>query len=727
MLLVVALGIVSSLLEDALTTEFKFTNDPDSERGDKLLEERLRGPRKVNEIVIVQSESLTVDDPAFQARVESLFAQIASLGDEVIAGGVHYYLFGDFRDESLVSDDRKTTILPFVMAGEFDAATDNVEEVLDIVRQANGQDGFRVLVAGQSSIAFESNEVAEEDIRTGERIGVPAALIILLLLFGAVLAALLPLVLGIFAIAVALAATALVGQAFELVFFVEFMIIMIGLAVGIDYSLIIVSRYREELRRGLDKLEAITRTGATANRTVLFSGMTVVVALIGMFIIPSTVYRSVAAGAILVVIFAVMASLTLLPAVLSLLGHRVNALRMPIIGRRLGVERQAGQESGGFWDWVTRSVMKYPVISVVVTAGLLIAAAVPYFSINTGFAGVDSFPDGLQTKEAFRVLEEEFSFGLISPTETVIVADDVSSEPVQAGIKRLRAMLADDPDFVGPSTVEVNDSGDLALVSAPAAGEFSSDQAVGAVRRLRNEYIPEAFAGVDAEVLVTGFTAFNMDFFDLVDRWTPIVFGVVLALSFTLLMVVFRSIVVPAKAILMNLLSVGAAYGLLVLVFQKGVGADFLGFQQEDTIEAWIPLFLFSVLFGLSMDYHVFLLSRIRERYDQTHDNVEAVAFGLRSTAGLITGAALIMVAVFSGFAMGDLIGNQQVGFGLAVAVFLDATIVRSVLVPSSMRLLGRANWYLPSILSWLPDVRPEVTEPAGAAASAISEATADD
>ena len=241
------------------------------------------------------------------------------------------------------------------------------------------------------------------------------------------------------------------------------------------------------------------------------------------------------------------------------------------------------------------------------------------------------------------------------------------------------------------------------------------------MRRFAASIFPEAFEehGVQAEVLVTGLTAFSADFFDIASRYTPFVFAFVLTLSFILLTVMFRSIVIPVKAILMNLLSVGAAYGLIVLVFQKGVGADLVGFQQTDTIEAWLPLFLFSVLFGLSMDYHVFLLSRIRERYDQTRDNNEAVAYGLRSTAGLITGAALIMVAVFSGFAAGRLSGNQQVGFGLAVAIFLDATIVRSLLVPSAMRLLGNANWYLPSALNWLPDIRPEVAEPAGAEAAA--------
>ena len=713
LVIVAAIGINSALLADALTTEFTFSNNPESQRADTLLEQRLRGPRRAKEVVAVQSATLTVDDQAFRDRVEELYGEITAQGADVIEGGTHYYQFGN---QSLVSADRHTTILPFVMAGTFDEATENIEKVLDIVYEANRRDGFRVLVAGDSSIAFESNELAVKDIEKGERIGVPMALIILLLLFGALLAALIPLVLAIVAIVVALAATALVGQAVDLIFFVTLMITMIGLAVGIDYSLIVVSRYREELGRGLGKYDAIGRTGATASRTVFFSGMTVVVALVGMLIIPSNLYQSLAIGAILVVISAVMAALTLLPAVLGLLGRRVNALQVPFLGRRL--DGRSDQNSGGFWNWVTRNVMRHPVISLVVVAGLMIAAAVSYFDINTGFNGVDSFPEGTQTREAFEVLEEKFSFGVVATTE-IVIDGDVNSESVKAGIQRLRDTIMADPDFFGQPSLVANDTGDLALLTTAVAGETAGDQAVGAVRRLRDRYIPQAFDGLQADVLVTGTTGFTIDFFDVADRFTPIVFAVVLGLSFILLTVVFRSIVVPTKAIIMNLLSVGAAYGLLVLVFQKGIGADLVGFHQSDTIDAWIPLFLFSVLFGLSMDYHVFLLSRIRERYDQTKDNAEAVAYGLRATAGMITGAALIMVAVFSGFASGDTVANQQVGFGLAVAVFFDATLVRSILVPAGMRLLGNWNWYLPRWLEWLPDLRVEgareATAPSGA------------
>ena len=507
----------------------------------------------------------------------------------------------------------------------------------------------------------------------------------------------------------ALGAAAVVGQVYQLIFFVTLMISMIGLAVGIDYSLIVVSRYREERRRGREKLDAIARTGAT-----------VVLALAGMIIIPSNIFQALGIGAILVVLAAVLASLTLLPAVLALLGDKVNALRVPFIGRRIDSPLSDAEDAGGgFWDWITRTVMRFPIISLVVVGGLMIAAASSALDLNTGFNGVDSMPDSVQAKQAFEVLEEKFSFGVVSPAE-IVINGAVDTPPVQAAIERLQATLAEDGDFLAAQTTfQTNEGKDLGLLAVPVAGEFSSDQAVSAIRRLRDDYIPSAFSGIEAEALVTGFTAFNVDFFDMSDTFTPIIFAVVLALSFVLLTVAFRSIVVPVKAIIMNLLSVGTAYGLMVLVFQEGVGADLLGFQQSDIIDAWIPLFLFSVLFGLSMDYHVFLLSRVRERYDQTKDNRLAVASGLRSTASLITGAALIMVAVFGGFASGETVSNQQVGFGLAVAIFIDATLVRSVLVPASMRLLGDFNWYFPAWLKWLPDLRVEAEGPEPAAASA--------
>ena len=537
--------------------------------------------------------------------------------------------------------------------------------------------------------------------------GIPIALIILLVVFGALVAVLIPVVVAAASIIVAMGAASLLGLVFGLSFFVENIITMIGLAVGIDYSLFFVARYREERARGLDKHEAIGRSGGTAGRTVLYSGMAVFLGLIGMLLVPSNVFISIGLAAIFVVIAAVLASMTLLPALLALLGDGINRLSIPLIGRSQARYDEA--QAGGFWDRVSRGVMRQPAISLLLAGGILAAALVPFFDINTGAAGVSTFPDGIESKEAFLILDKEFSPGEVTPVE-IVIDGDISSEPVQAGIDRLTDTLKEDEAFGAPRPLQVNDAGDLALPTVPVAGDSAGQEALDAIKRLRNNYVPVAFRDVGAEVSVAGETAFNIDFFDMARDAAFIVFPVVLGISFLLLllMLVFRSIVVPIKAILLNLLSVGATYGILVMVFQKGWGNDTFGFQRAETIEAWIPIFLFAILFRLSMDYHVFLLSRIRERFDQTHDNTGSVAFGIRSTGRIITGAALIMVSVFWGFAAGDLVPLQQMGFGLGIAVLLDATMVRIVLVPASMKMLGRWNWYLPNWLAWLPDLRVE-------------------
>ena len=480
---------------------------------------------------------------------------------------------------------------------------------------------------------------------------------------------------------------------------------MIGLAVGIDYSLFFVARYREERARGLDKHEAIGRAGGTAGRTVLFSGMAVFLGLIGMLLVPTNIFISIGLGAIFVVITAVLASMTLLPALLGLLGDGINRLSIPLIGRSQTEYYET--RTGGFWDRLSRGVMRQPAISLLLAGGILIAAVVPFFDINTGSAGISTFPDNIESKEAFLILDEEFSAEGFTPAE-IVIDGDISSELVQMGIDDLTDALKGDEAFSAPRPLQVNDAGDLALLTVPVTGDAVSQRAQDAIKRLRNDYVPEAFRGVEAEVSVTGETAFNIDFFEMASDASFIVFPVVLGISFLLLMLVFRSIVVPIKAILLNLLSVGATYGILVMVFQKGWGNDAFGFQRAETIEAWLPIFLFAILFGLSMDYHVFLLSRIRERFDQTHDNPGSIAFGIRSTGRIITGAALIVVAVFWGFAAADLVPLQQMGFGLGTAILLDATIVRIVLVPASMKMLGRWNWYLPKWLGWLPDLRVE-------------------
>jgi putative drug exporter of the RND superfamily len=695
-------GVLSSqFLGDALTTETDFTNEPESKRAAALLEERLRGPQNDMEFVVVTAGS-TVSRPEYRTYVGTLRTSIAALGPDVV-DHVGSYL----TEDGPVSESGHSTLLPVTLAGDdHNAVGESAERLAEAVKDVEAPAGFEALVAGPATLENEFIRLAEEGLQQGETIGLAVALVVLVFVFGAVVAGLVPIVLAVMSIAIALGAAALFGLAFDLPFFIANIITMIGLAVGIDYSLFIVSRYREERAEGFDKLDAIARTGATATRAVFFSGLTVIVALTGMLLLPNTIYRSIGLGAILVVTVAVAASLTLLPAVLASLGDRIDALR--IRKRRSGPARQGGR----FWDRVTGMVMRRPVVSLVLAAGILLVASLPYLSIHEGFSGVSTLPDEAESKQAFLIMEREFSGGLGSPVDVVI--DGAITPSTSAAIEDLRGAMAADPSF-GPSTVERNEAGDLALVSAPLSGDISSDAAIATVRELREDVVPRHFEGVPVEVLVGGETAYNLDYLDQATFYTPIVFLLVLGLSFVLLTVAFRSLVIPAKAIAMNLLSVGAAYGLLVLFFQQGVGPEIfkdvagsLGFGQVEAIEAGLPLFMFSVLFGLSMDYHVFLLSRIRERFDRTGDNSEAVAYGLRTTGALITGAAAIMVAVFGGFAAGPLVGLQQMGFGLAVAVAIDATIVRSVLVPATMKLLGDRNWYLPSWLGWLPDVHIE-------------------
>ena len=696
-----AIVLAGTLLGDALTTETKLTNNPESARADTLLHERLgKSNTTIDETAIVRSTTLTVDDPAYRSHVERLFGDLSALGDEVIADGTHYYLTGD---ESLVSEDRRTTLMPLVIP---EGAGEKIDRVHQVVDRANRDGSFQVLVTGEATLDAEITAVAEEDLAIGEGIGLSVALVVLALVFGAIAAAILPMVLAIAAIVVALGVATVVGQVIDVPFFVINVMTMMGLAVGIDYSLFIVSRYREERAKGLEKVDAIATAGATAGRTVLLSGMTVALALLGLLMTPDSANQMVGAGSLLVVIAAVAASMTLLPALLGLMGDKVNAIRIPLVQRRQTA--RPTEANGGFWYWTTRAVMRRPVVSLVLATGVLLVAASSSFDLKQGEVGVSALPDGLMSKDAFILLQEEFGFGQDLPA-VVVIDGQTDSAPVAAAIARLEATVASDPAFV-TSELAVYPDANLSILSARLAGDPASQRAMDAVERLRADHIQTAFDGVPARVMVTGETAGLVDLTDVTDTYTPIVFVFVLGLSFVLLTVAFRSVVVPVKAILMNLLSVGAAYGLLVLVFQKGVGADLLGFQRVDVIQTGLPLFLFAVLFGLSMDYHVFLLSRVRERFNETGDNDEAVAYGLRSTGRLITGAALIMVAVFGGFALGDLVPLQQLGFGLAVAVLVDATIVRCILVPASMVLLGDRNWYLPRWLAWLPDLRVEGT-----------------
>ena len=679
----VAVALSALFLGDALTGEAEQLNNPESEQAYSLLADRLPPTTDgefTTDVVLVRSDSVTIDEPAFQQKLDKLVDRLRSTPGVLYVG-----------DEPAAQKERAALIqigLSDEVAGE------NVVEAL----RAEDDEPFDLYVTGEWTVERDFQQVSQDDLKKGElQFGLPVALVVLMLVFGAVVAGLVPLALSLVAIMTALGLVALVGTAFDLSIFTVNMLTGMGLALGIDYSLFVVSRFREERAGGREKLDAIAATGRTASRAVLFSGLAFVVAMFGLLIIPNTIFRSLAAGAILVGITSVLAALTLLPAVLSLLGDRVNALRIPVIGR--GAERGTGAE-GRLWGAIVRTVMRRPVVSLVLSAGLLVALALPVLEYRTGEAGIRTLPDRFASKQGFNVLEREFAVGT-TDTVTVVVDGNVTTPETRSAIERLSREMRNDRELRQVET-DFYPEQRLAVIEALPVGDSRDKAALESVRQLREKEIP------GARVLVTGETAESVDYYALTDRWLPILIVFVLGLSFVLLTVAFRSIVIAAKAIVLNLLSVGAAYGVLILVFQEGFGNELFGFQQVDFIEAWVPLFLFAVLFGLSMDYHVFLLSRIRERYLQTGDSDAAVAHGIGSTGRLITGAALIIIAVFGGFAVGDLVMFQQMGFGVAVSLLIDATIIRSVLLPAAMKLLGQWNWYLPKWLDWLPDFHVE-------------------
>jgi putative drug exporter of the RND superfamily len=699
-LVLVAVVAISALLGGALTTEGKPTNNPQSERAADAVSAAFPPTvATVTDIVVVRSPGYTVDAPRFQALVRELGSQVRR-ADGVKR--VRSYLTA--HDPSLISKDRHATMVQFAAASD-----DGIDDIVDAVERLDARPGFAVTVTGQKTLDRDFNELSQSDLQHGElQIGLPAALIVLLLVFGAAVAGLVPLLITLPSIAVALGLVAVLAQAFSLSVFVINMLTGMGLALAIDYSLFVVSRFREERGRGRDKHDAIAATATTANRAVVFSGTTFVIAMFGMLIVPSSIMRSLAVGAILVGIVSVLASATLLPALLGLLGDRVDALRIPLVGRR---SLEAANPEGRFWGAIVRAVLRRPGLSLAFSVVLLLAAASPIVGMHVGTSGVTALPDRFESKQGFAALQRNFPSATSDPVE-IVIARGAAQLAAHAALNQLRRNLAADPRF-GHGEIERSADGRVALLSVPVRGDPSAAEVVAAVRDLRSTIALAAVDNIDAEVLIGGTTSENIDYFDSVIGPAPWVIAFVLLLMLVFLTVVFRSLVVAGTAVVLNLLSVGAAYGLLVLVFQHGVGANLLGFTQTDTVEAWVPLFLFSVLFGLSMDYQVFILSRIRERYDETGDTVGAVTFGVASTARVVTGAALIIVAVFAGFAAGELIMFQQMGFGVAAALLIDATIIRSVVLPSTMKLLGDWNWYLPRWLTWLPRLQAE-SEPRG-------------
>ncbi len=694
----VALALVATSLH-GLSSQGKVVGNPESTKAKAAIARAFPGvvASEKQDVIVVTSRRYAVDSPQFRSFGRRLAAVLRATGEVRGSRSV------------AVSPDRHSALVAVHIRS--DSGARPVEQA---VENANG-DAFQVGITGYHTTGYDFGKQSQTDLEKGElAFGLPAALIVLLLVFGALFAGLVPVLMAILSIIVALGLVAILSLEFSLSVFIVNMLTGMGLALGIDYSLFVVSRYREERGQGLAKEDAIARTGATASRAVLFSGSTFVVALTGMFLVPTSIMRSLALGAILVGIVSVAAALTLLPALLSLVGDRVNSFRVPYLGRNLG---RADTAEGLFWQRIVTGVLRRPALSLAVSVGAMLVLAAPIFGMHIGANGVSTLPSTLPSKQGYVLLQRSFPVQNPDPVRIVAVGGDAGT--VHRGLVRLNRELATRGSF-GSGTIQTSARADVALLTSPVRGDAVGGAAVSAVRDLRANLIPSIFRGSGAHVYVGGVTAENVDYFDAVTNPTPYVLLFVLGLSFVLLTIAFRSVVVALVSVLLNLLSVGAAYGLLTLVFLDGHGAGLFGFQHTHVIDAWVPLFLFSVLFGLSMDYQVFLMSRIKERHDASGSTRDAVVWGVSSTARIITGAALIIVVVFAGFAAGKLVMFEQMGFGVAIALLLDATVIRSVVLPSTLVLLDKLSWYLPSWLEWLPHVEVEAPPTPGPGDAAI-------
>ena len=657
------------------------------------------GLRPNSEVVLVQNQELTAESAEFSAVV-----------DEVAAGleGARYVKNVRAPDEGggAVSPDGHSALIEFEITGDSDQAQTRVDPSLAVVEDAaRANPGFNVEQFGEASAGNAIEQVIADDLRKAETLSLPITLIILVIAFGSLVAAGVPLLLAISAVAATIGLVALPSQIFPVDEALTSVILLIGLAVGVDYSLFYLRREREERAAGRSEKEALSVAAGTSGKAILVSGLTVMVAMAGLVITGNATFISFAIGTIMVVGVAMFASLTILPALLGWLGDRVEKGRIPFT-RRL---RQPAGESR-FWAGLVRRVMRHPVVSIAVAGGALLALAIPGLGLNTVVTGPSDFPEDLEIVKTYNRVQQAF------PSEStqlavVVEAENVRSGEVASGIDRL-VDESDRSDALLPGAAATySEDGEVAKILIPTPGDGSDAAGEAALAEVREELVPATVGAVDgAEVNVAGYAAESKDYSQLLSERMPLVFLFVLGLAFLLMMFTFRSIVIPLKAILLNLLSVGAAYGMLVLVFQIGWFESLLGFQSNGGIAPWLPLFLFVILFGLSMDYHVFILSRIREYHLRGMDTDEAVRKGIATTAGTVTSAAVVMVAVFSIFATLSIIDMKQMGVGLAFAVLIDATIVRGVLLPASMKLLGDWNWYLPA---WIDRRLPGGGEPA--------------
>jgi RND superfamily putative drug exporter len=657
------------------------------------------GLAPAEEMVLVQSESLTVRDAAFRQAVNDVSASLRTT-DDVRA------VQSPLSEGGAVSSDGHAALVQFEIAGDPDTAVDRIGPSQVAVEDAAKRNPeLRVEQFGYASAGEAINTIVAEDLKQAEVLSLPVTLLILLLAFGSLVAAGVPLLLGISAVMATFGLIALPSQLIPVDDGVASVILLVGLAVGVDYSLFYMRRVREERRSGRSSAESLRVASATSGRAVLISGLTVIIAMAGMLFTGDATFISMGIGTMLVVAVAMAASVTVLPAILAALGDRVEKGRVPLLWRYVEGRRQRNQ---GVWKSMIDQVMKRPAVSFVLALGVMIALAAPALGMKTEIGGTEQLSRDIPIVQTYDRIDAAFP-GENIPAEIVVQADNVREAGVAAGIRRLVSESASIDGILGTPEVTLSEDSTVASVTVPIAGTGSDDRSKAALSNIREDLIPGAFDGVDGvQVSVGGQTAETGDFNDRMHERLPLVFVFVLGLAFILMLVTFRSIVIPLKAIALNLLSVGAAYGVLTLVFQHGFASELLGFQTPGSVAAWLPLFLFVILFGLSMDYHVLILSRVREGVDRGMSTEDAVREGITSTASTVTSAAFVMVAVFSIFATLSLLDLKEMGVGLAVAILIDATIVRAVLLPASMSLLGKWNWYLPRSLRWMPHVRHE-------------------
>jgi uncharacterized membrane protein YdfJ with MMPL/SSD domain len=649
--------------------------------------------KAASELVLIQSKTLEATDAEYRAVVKDVEKQI---GAEAHVSKVQSP-YGAGRD-SLISPDRHTVQVGFEIAGEILVTKERVKPVLATTKALQkAHPEFSISQFGDASSEIELGGVFESDMKKAETLSLPITLIILLLAFGALVAAGLPLLLGLTSVAGAMGLVAIVSQFIPVSDSTSNVILLVGLAVGVDYSLFYIRREREERKAGRTKEAALNAAAATSGRTVLISGLTVMVAMAGLYFAGDPEFAGLATGSIIVVAIAMLGSLTVLPAMLSKVGDGIDRGRIPFLGKRM--QRRTHSR---VWSAILRPVMRRPLVATVLASAVLIGLSIPALGMHTAQSGIEQLPQ-TPIMQTLAKMQKAFPGGE-APEQVVVAAKDVTTPEVKGAIADLKDRAAHTDGINDGVSVDYSDNHRVAVVNLPIEGKGNDAKSYAALENIREDLVPATVGKLkDAEVVVGGNAAQSKDYNDLVKGAAPIVFAFVLTLAFLLLMVTFRSIVVPIKAIVLNLLSVGASYGVLTLVFQHGWLHSLLGFETPGFVVAWLPLFLFVILFGLSMDYHVYILSRVREAFDKGMTTEDAVEHGIKQTAGTVTSAAFVMVGVFAIFGTLSIIDFKMLGIGLAVAIFIDATLVRAVLLPATMKLLGDRNWYLPSWLQWLP------------------------